>query len=189
MGSQVQEKPTAAYIISLIGGIIGVIIGFILVLAAVSMYDHYLQEIRMTYGVFGFWALICGIIVIIAAINLNSHPMEHKKWGVIILIFSIIGLCSLFGLVGGILALVYKPQAFTPEQSIAWMQQGSPLAITRICPQCGRVLSEEVRFCPYCGKDFGEHTVRTSQMRICSECGRVLTQDAKFCPYCGKQLE
>jgi len=26
---------------------------------------------------------------------------------------------------------------------------------TRLCPQCGRMLTEEARFCPYCGKELG----------------------------------
>jgi hypothetical protein len=28
-------------------------------------------------------------------------------------------------------------------------------AIRRICPQCGRVLTDEVKFCPYCGRNVG----------------------------------
>jgi len=157
MGNQtVQEKPTAAYVISLIGGIIGIIIGFFLFLVAASTPDYYYyQGIRMLYGGVGFWSLICGIIVVVAAVKLNSNPMEHTKWGVIILVFSIIGLGSLLGLIGGILALVYKPQAFAPQRPIAWTQQTGSQVITRICPQCGRVLSEEIKFCPYCGKELG----------------------------------
>jgi len=33
--------------------------------------------------------------------------------------------------------------------------EGGPQVITRICPQCGRSLSDEMKFCPYCGKELG----------------------------------
>lgn len=161
MGNQtVQKEPTAAYVLSLIGGIIGIIAGFFLFLVAASTPDYYYLGIRIPYAGAGFWSLICGIILVVAAVKLNSNPMEHTKWGVIILVFSIfqiitIGLGSLLGVIGGILALVYKPQAFAPQRPIAWTQQTGPQVITRICPQCGRVLSEEIKFCPYCGKELG----------------------------------
>jgi hypothetical protein len=31
----------------------------------------------------------------------------------------------------------------------------SARVIKRICPQCGRVLTDEVKFCPYCGRKLG----------------------------------
>jgi MFS family permease len=145
----VQDKPTAAYVLSLIGGILGLIVGFILIAIAASMSTYYYTRIvAPIYGAIGGWCLITSVIVIISAAKLNSNPWEHTKWGVIILVFSIIGLGTLLGLIGGILALVYKPQASVPQQ--APMQ-----AITRICPKCGRVLREETRFCPYCGNELG----------------------------------
>ncbi len=57
--------------------------------------------------------LVCGILVIIGAAMLNSHPAEHRSWGIIILIFSIISLVgmggffigALLGIAGGALAL------------------------------------------------------------------------------------
>jgi MFS family permease len=157
MTSQVvQDKPTAAYVLSLIGGILGLVVGFILLLIAASTpYYYYYSGIRVLYGGIGFWSLLCGIIVIVGAVKLNSNPLEHTKWGVIILVFSIIGLGSILGLIGGILALVYKPQTVAPQQPLAWSQHGTPQVITRICPQCGRVLSEDIKFCPYCGKELG----------------------------------
>lgn len=139
---------------------LGIVVGFILILIAAGMSnyyygDYYYQEIRTLYGGVGFWSLICGIIVIVAAVKLNSYPMEHTKWGVFILVFSIIGLGPLLGLIGGILALVYKPQTSAPQRPTAWTEQIGPQVIARICPQCGRVLSEEIKFCPYCGKELG----------------------------------
>jgi len=71
------------------------------------------------FGLMGFLGLIFGIIVIISAVMLNSRPVEHTTWGVIIVIFSALsvlgsmmggfGIGVLLGLIGGILAIVWKP--------------------------------------------------------------------------------
>jgi hypothetical protein len=53
--------------------------------------------------------LITSVLIIVFASKLKAHPLEHSKWGALILVFSIIGLGGLFGLIGGILALAYKP--------------------------------------------------------------------------------
>ena len=90
---QVQNKPTAAYSLAMIGGIIGLIVGIFLLIVII-----------------GIWIIISSVIVIISAQKLNDEPMEHTKWGTIIIIFSIIGIGSLLALIGGILALVYKPE-------------------------------------------------------------------------------
>ena len=137
---QVQDKPTAAYYLSLIGGILGLIVGIITFIFII-----------------GIWIIIASVIVIIAAQKLMQEPMEHNKWGVIIIIFSIIGLGSLLALIGGILALIYNPVPIgTSPSAQPFAPYGQPpppqQPITRICPQCGRVLNNDVKFCPYCGK-------------------------------------
>jgi hypothetical protein len=136
---QVQEKPTAAYYMSLIGGIIGLFIGIILL-----------------FIIIGIWFIIASIMVLVGAQKLMQEPMEHTKWGVIILVFSILGGGTiLIGLIGGILALVYKPiPVGTAQPGQPYAPYGQPLQqpITRICTQCGRVVNENVKFCPHCGK-------------------------------------
>ena len=159
MGNQVPvNKPTAAYVLSLIGGILGLIIGFILIVIFVSLgFFIYDVGIVIYFGI-GIWCIISSIIVIVAASKLNSEPMEHTKWGVLILIFSIIGIGSLLGLIGGILALAYKPEMVAAQQPAAWgqpAQSANSRAINRICPQCGRVIDDNVKFCPHCGKQLG----------------------------------
>jgi hypothetical protein len=173
---QVQNKPTAAYILSLLGGILGLLasLAFIglgaLAYSALSSFDNYYAsfDIEMfgwgwaTLIGFGAWMLITSILVIVFARKLNANPLEHTKWGALILIFSIIGVGGLLAFIGGILALVYKPilvgsqPQYTPQQ-----QYGPPpqnyapppqQPITRICPNCGKVLQENLRFCPNCGK-------------------------------------
>jgi hypothetical protein len=182
---QVQNKPTAAYVLSLLGGIIGLLAAIALIAIgalayiALGAYTDYYSGYDV-YGAlgwgwtiyigFGAWMLITSILIIVFAGKLKSHPMEHSKWGALILVFSIIGVGGLLGFIGGILALVYKPilvgapqqygqpQAYGPPQQAAYgpppqQQWGQPQQpITRICPQCGRVVQENLKFCPNCGK-------------------------------------
>ncbi len=136
---QVQEKPTAAYYLALIGGIIGLIVGIFTLLLFV-----------------GIWIIAASAVVLYSAQKLMQEPMEHTKWGIIIIVFSILGGGTILGLIGGILALVYSPR---PVGSAPNAQPYSPYSqpapqqpITRICPQCGRVLDEDVKFCPHCGR-------------------------------------
>jgi hypothetical protein len=177
---QVQNKPTAAYVVSLLGGILGLIASLIVtfvlgVLAWLSasalefgVFDF--SGIFLIYTIFGVWMLITSILVIVFARRLNANPMQHSKYGAYIIVFSIIGVGGLLGLIGGILALAYKPipvggapqygqpQAYGAPQQAAYgpppqQQWGQPQQpITRICPQCGRVVQENLKFCPNCGK-------------------------------------
>ena len=197
---QVQNKPTAAYVLSLLGGIFGLLIsiGF-LALGAIA-YAAYSSAVADYYGYYsyssafgwgwatllglGVWMLITAILIIVFAGKLKSNPMEHSKWGALILIFSIIGLGGLLGFIGGILALAYKPipyqgyqqpypqgyqqpyaqpaqsypqqaQQQYPQQPQNVQQMPQQQKITRICPQCGRVVDENIRFCPFCGNQLG----------------------------------
>ncbi len=51
--------------------------------------------------------LVSGILVIIGAIMLNAHPTEHKAWGTIILVFSIISFLGMGGFfIGAILGII-----------------------------------------------------------------------------------
>ncbi len=156
--NQVQNQPTAAYWLSMIGGILGVLgalglIGFGALVGAVTFGLGF-----AVIGGLGIWILICSIIVIIAAQRLKANPLEHSKWGAIILVFSIIGGWSILDFIGGILALVYTPiiageqhQQYVPPSQQPYY--GSPQQqATRVCPQCGRIVQANERFCPNCGK-------------------------------------
>jgi hypothetical protein len=69
----------------------------------------------------GVLGLIFGVIVVISAVMLNSRPQEHTTWGVLIIIFSVLsvfgsaiggfGLGLILGIIGGILAMTWKPPA------------------------------------------------------------------------------
>lgn len=162
MQNQVQNKPTAAYILSMIGGILGLLGGLLLVGAGALVGAVTFGLGFAVIGGLGIWITICSVIVIYAASKLNSEPLEHSKWGAIILVLSLIGSWSLLNFIGGILALVYKPILVGAQQPYGQPQQyGPPQAaytqpppqqMTRVCPQCGRVVPDNVRFCPNCGK-------------------------------------
>jgi len=62
-------------------------------------------------------SLVCGVIVVIAALVLRIHPQEHVMWGIVIVVFSAVSFVGMggyfvgatFGILGGALALTYKP--------------------------------------------------------------------------------
>jgi len=71
------------------------------------------------FGFMGILGIIFGIIVIISAVLLYSRSGEHTTWGVLILVFSVLsvfgsmmggfGIGVILGVIGGILAILWKP--------------------------------------------------------------------------------
>jgi hypothetical protein len=127
-----KEKPTAAFILSLIGGIFILLGG-----GMTSMLGYWFSRgyygrgfgmmgpfgmmggLGYGFGVLGVVGLVFGIIVIVSAIMLNSRPEQHSTWGILIVIFSVLsifgsamggfGIGLILGLIGGILAITWKP--------------------------------------------------------------------------------
>jgi len=85
--NQVQNKPTAAYVLSLLGGIIGLLASLALIaLGSYSDYYGYYTYDALGWGWtlyigFGAWMLITSILLIVFASKLKSNPLEHSKWG------------------------------------------------------------------------------------------------------------
>lgn len=137
------EKPTAAFILSLLGGIFILIGG-----GAMSMLGSLMGNygfggmmggygrwsgmmgpafgmMGLAFGVMGLVGLVFGAIVIISAIMLNKKPQEHTTWGTLIIIFSAVsiftgamggfGIGLILGLIGGILAVTWKPPTQTKQ--------------------------------------------------------------------------
>lgn len=111
------EKPTAAFVLSLIGGIIALLSGFFVMIVGTALIGG------IALGLLG---VIWGILIIIGAAMLYSRPRQHKTWGIIVLVFSIlswfilalmgiIGVIGfILGLVGGILGIIWKPSVVQP---------------------------------------------------------------------------
>lgn len=124
------ERPTTAFILSLVGGIFIVIGG--LVAAIISAIIGEVIDVIPGLGwlgglviVLGVLGLVFGIIVIVGAIMINSGVPEKVKTGsIIVLVFSILSLFVggtggfvigfILGLIGGILGLTWKPEARAP---------------------------------------------------------------------------
>ena len=134
-----EERPTAAFILSLVAGVFIILGGGMMSLFGygfMGMMDRYgglggsygrwggmmgpgFGMMGFAFGMMGFLGLIFGVIVIISALMLNSKPQEHTTWGTLVLIFSVIsifgsamggfGIGLILGIIGGILAITWKP--------------------------------------------------------------------------------
>jgi len=139
------ERPTAAFVLSLVAGVFimlgggmmsmigsfgfaGMMGGYGGMMGGMMGYPGYGMMGGFGFGMFGLLGLIFGIIVVISAIMLNSRPEEHTMWGTIIVIFSVLsifgsamggfGIGLVLGIIGGVLAITWK-RAPTPTQSKA----------------------------------------------------------------------
>jgi hypothetical protein len=115
------EKPTAAFVLSLIGGIF-ILLGAIVVMALASVLGSFMvlgggdPNIVYIYGAVG---LIFAILVLVGAVMLWMKPQQHVAWGVVVLLFSLFSIITtggffiglILGLIGGILGIVWKPPA------------------------------------------------------------------------------
>ncbi len=110
------EKPTAAFVLSLIGGIF-MLLGSLIWLA-LGAFMAFFPTFGLGVTLLGAIGLIFSIIVILGGVMMYTRPEQHVMWGVIVLILSIVNIPFTFagiiigfilGLIGGILGLVFKP--------------------------------------------------------------------------------
>jgi hypothetical protein len=79
------------------------------------------------FGLMGVLGLVFGIIVIVSAVMLYNRSTEHTTWGVLILIFSALsvfgsmmggfGVGVILGVIGGALAILWKPTSASTAKS------------------------------------------------------------------------
>jgi Family of unknown function (DUF6114)/zinc-ribbon domain len=127
----------------LLGGLLGVAIG-----SALGILTFGLAGATVT--LLGAVGVVIGLLTIVFAVLLSMHPANHTMYGALIVVFAIISWITAFGgffigfllaLIGGILALTFKPTV-----PVVWQQP-----VQRVCPKCGRVVDPNVKFCPACG--------------------------------------
>ncbi|MEM0120441.1 MAG: DUF6114 domain-containing protein [Thermoprotei archaeon] len=138
------DKPQAAFVLSIIGGIFILFGGLYVTLIGVVT-TIFAGGIG---GVVGLVGVIFGVIIIVSSILLFSNPDKHTVLGEVILVFSFgswIGSLGGFvvgfilGVIGGILALVWEPTNIEAKG--------------RICLKCGGTVPENAKFCPICGSE------------------------------------
>ena len=117
------DKPTAAFVLSLIAGVLIVICGLgYAVLGAICGSIASMSPGGGGAGaaIFIYMALglISGVIVIAGAVMINkAEPDKVKKGSILVVVFSIVSLVSgggfyigaVLGIIGGVLGLVWKP--------------------------------------------------------------------------------
>lgn len=118
-----SEKPIAAFILSLLGGIL-VIIGGILTVIAGGLVGEILPGIGELVAALGVVGLMLGVLIIVGAVMINKgEPGSVRTGSIIVLVSSVLSLIFagggffigfLLGLIGGILGLTWKP----PEKQL-----------------------------------------------------------------------
>ena len=163
------DKPTAAMVLSLIGGLFVIFGG-----AALAFVGSLIGSLNVTgtgaasstaLGL-GIAGVIMGIIMVVGGFMMYSKPTSAKMWGVIVLILSIISWVTalggffigfLLGLIGSILALTFKPTmapgAMPPPMMSSSMPMGAaPMgSMGMTCKNCGASIPAGATRCPSCG--------------------------------------
>jgi hypothetical protein len=115
-----SERPTTAFIISLLGGIF-VLFGGLLWAVVGTIVAIF------TFGAgFLLYAfLLFGIIIIIGSVMINNNPKSARIWGVVIIVLGVISLIGvvttlggILAIVGGALALSWRPPVQSPSAPI-----------------------------------------------------------------------
>lgn len=122
------EKPTAAFILSLIGGIVYLLTG--LIIAAASTFIGSLASfgglgmVGVAVAAVGAVGIISGIIMVVGSVMMNSSERSKVRTGaILVLVLAIIGAIFTVGgfvigfilaLIGSILGLTWKPAASMP---------------------------------------------------------------------------
>ncbi len=156
------ERPTAAMVLSIIGGVFVLLAG-LLELAIGS----FLAGITVGFAgggilLLGALSLLFGILMIVFGVLMYHTPANHTVYGALVLVISIVSLFTslggffigfLLGLIGGILGLAFKQR---PTQAMFFPPAPAPAApppAQRVCLKCGRMVDPGVRFCPHCGAE------------------------------------
>lgn len=117
-----DDKPTAAFVLGLIAGILGLIFGVAIAavatiggIAALAMAPmeglHWLGGALIALGL---WWVIAAVLIIVGSFMINSGmPDKVRTGGILVLVFSILSIPNwitlIIGVVGGALALAWKP--------------------------------------------------------------------------------
>lgn len=158
LGSRVSEmlteKPTTAFVLSLVGGVIVLLVGFFVMV--IRRTRLVLGETGLLGGATGLLGVTWGISMIAGAVMLYFRPQQHKTWSIMVIVFSLLSWVGsvgglfigfILGLLGGILGIIWKPSVAKPTLTSPSSQT------TRTCPACSTTIYTDAKYCPRCGKE------------------------------------
>jgi len=118
----VSDRPTAAFVLSLIGGICYLVVGILLASASAvlgSVAGSLVPGLGGVFVVFLSVGLVSGLLMLVGALRMRSNDKSRVRTGsVLVLVFTLVG--ALFtagglivgfflGVAGSIMGLVWKP--------------------------------------------------------------------------------
>jgi MFS family permease len=106
---EIRGKPTAAIVLTLLGGILEIIFGITMSIG--GLLTWFLGSIGVLFGL--YWITL-GSVIVIGAILIYYQPSSARSWGIVIIVLSVISGLNIFALIGGILAIVWKPRMPSP---------------------------------------------------------------------------
>lgn len=121
------EKPTAAFILSLLGAIFIIIGGLVYaiifsIIGSIVSFIPGMEGLGGTIAILGILGIVWGILTLVGAIMINSGDKSKVRTGsILVLIFSILSwfgaagglfIGFLLGLIGSILGLTWNPSRF-----------------------------------------------------------------------------
>lgn len=102
------EKPTTAFIVTLIGGIAQLILGVLLAARWGLLFGTDIDVI------FGVYLIILAIITMLVAVMMHIKPSSARTWGIIVVVVSIISGLNIITIIGGTKAMKWKPSGAQP---------------------------------------------------------------------------
>lgn len=122
------EKPTAAFVLSLIGGIIYLLAGIITAVASylIGSLASFggLEAVGIAFAAVGAVGIVSGVIMVVGAVMMNSSVKSKVRTGaILVLVMMIIGAYFTIGgfvigfilaLIGSVLGLTWKPTETMP---------------------------------------------------------------------------
>lgn len=121
------DKPTAATVLSAIGGVFILLGGLLWILAAslLGAFGGMIPGIDVggvtgMFQILGAIGIVLGLVIIVLGVLMSMKPAQAKILGVLVLVLSIVSifaggggfyLGAILGIVGGILGIVFKPVA------------------------------------------------------------------------------
>ena len=150
-----EPRPLAATVLSLVAGLLTIADGLVLSALGGAASSLGLFSAGQMLDVLGFFGSLVGFIVLILAIQLYRNPDSHLGYGIAVIVLSLLGLAggggfflgAILGVIGGILAVVFDPEATSLKAELGlrfnWQSQS-------ICANCGALFDSRSRACPRC---------------------------------------